>query len=448
MNKLPAELKDMVCSFSSPNELKSLRLVSRTFLAAASEYILPRIFLFIHPRSVRELDEITSHPLYREHVTTIIIDPTQLEIHKVKDYDDWVCHLPTDWSIPRRDCFPPSSHVECSGTDRGLQLLAAAADAVKKNDEAWEAAKYSETELKKLWQSHKDLQSYQENTEVRALIYEKLRLAFKRCPKLRNIVVTSLHGPNSAGSKKKHIIFGDHILDLYRYPKQPRPQFWLDDILPIPHDEKWRVETLTICNIELRNRTRQIPLTLQDLHHLRVLNEETADFHNFRIEFFDIINAAQNLKTLWISTDSEEDIPGWEVILQNICLAHLEELFFEYLWFTKNDLVGFLLRHATSLRSLAMRGVLIDDGWSELLRSLRLQLPNLEEVSLDFLIGVHATSLASVSKYKDSFMIPAESFLLHGGPLPAEQFVGDDDEEDPHNPDRVARIHMELRPGL
>ncbi|THX87420.1 hypothetical protein D6D04_00857 [Aureobasidium pullulans] len=445
MNKLPAELKDMVCSFSSPNELKSLRLVSRTFLAAASEYILPRIFLFIHPRSVRELDEITSHPLYREHVTTIIIDPTQLEIHKVKDYDDWVCHLPTDWSIPRREDFPPSSHVECSGTDRGLQLLAAAADAVKKNDEAWEAAKYSETELKKLWQSHKDLQSYQENTEVRALIYDKLRLAFNRCPKLRNIVVTSLHGPNSAGSKKKHIIFGDHILDLYRYPEQPQPQLHLDDILPIAHAGSWPVETLTICNIELRKWTRQNPLTLSDLHHLRMLN----DIDCFHIELFDILKAAPNLETLWARTnESRDDILVWDEILRNIHLAHLEELFFEFIYFDKDDLVGFLLHHASSLRSLAMREVfisLLSGGWPGLLRSLGHQLPNLNKVQLDLLVGMQGNVIA---RYKNAYMIDAESFLLRGGLLPIEQFIRKSDETDYYGPDMAARIQMDIRPGL
>ncbi|THY44015.1 hypothetical protein D6C77_10381 [Aureobasidium pullulans] len=106
MNKLPAELKDMVCSFLTPYQLRPVRLVSKAFYqAAALHYKVPRIFLFNHPNSLKALDNITSHSVYRIDVTTIIIDPTS--VPRMKDQHDFVRSLPIDWHVPRWEDFAP-----------------------------------------------------------------------------------------------------------------------------------------------------------------------------------------------------------------------------------------------------------------------------------------------------------------------------------------------------
>jgi hypothetical protein len=442
MNKLPAELKDMVCSFLTPYQLRPVRLVSKAFYqAAALHYKVPRIFLFNHPNSLKALDNITSHSVYRIDVTTIIIDPTS--VPRMKDQHDFVRSLPIDWHVPRWEDFAPPPQEMFNGVDGVLQLFYAAFSATYMYDKAWDDAKFSESEVEEFWQTYNYVQSYQESINVSAVICSKLQLAFNCCPKLRNVVLTSLHRPDSAGRKKKDSIF--KYVFPGTGPEQPQPQLHLDDILPIAHAGSWPVETLTICNIELRKWTRQNPLTLSDLHHLRMLNDTDC----FHIELFDILKAAQNLETLWARTNkSRDDILVWDEILRNIHLAHLEELFFEFIYFDKDDLVGFLLRHASSLRSLAMRNVfisLLSGGWPGLLRSLGHQLPNLNKVSLDFLVGMQGNVIA---RYKNAYMIDAESFLLRGGPLSIEQFIRKSDETDYYSPDMAARIQMDIRPGL
>ncbi|TIA24583.1 hypothetical protein D6C80_00056 [Aureobasidium pullulans] len=440
MNKLPAELKDMVCSFLTPYQLRPVRLVSKTFYqAAALHYKVPRIFLFNHPYSLKELDNITSHPVYRDDLTTIIIDPTS--IPKMKDQHDCVRNIPAVWRVPRWEDFAPPPQEIFNGVDRVLQLFYAALGATYMYDKAWDDAILSESQLETIWQTHNEVQSYQESTNVSAVICSKLQLAFNCCPKLRHIVLTSDHRKYSAGSNKKHSIFENVILGIDSEQPKPQPRIGLYDILQVAHAGGWPVETLTIYNIELRKWTSQIVI-LWDLLHLRALN----DIDHFHTALFDIMNVAPNLKTLWVRTNSlDDDIPSWGGILRNIHLAHLEELFFEYIYFDKDNLVGFLVRHASSLRSLAMREVVISGGWPGLLRSLGHQLPNLNKVSLDFLTGQQANYVAW---YKDSFMIDAESFLLHGGHLPVEQFIRKRYENDFHNPDRVGRIQMDIRPGL
>ncbi|THY26191.1 hypothetical protein D6D01_04549 [Aureobasidium pullulans] len=438
MDTLPPEIKAMVCSFLTPYQLGPVRLVSKAFYqAAALHYKIPRIFLFNHPNSLKELDNITSHPVYRDDVTTIIIDPTSMP--KMKDQHDCVRNIPADWCVPRWEDFAPPPQKRFYGVDGVLQLFYAAFGATYMYGKAWDDAKVSESKVERFWQTHNYVQSYQESTNVSAVICSKLQLAFNCCPKLRNIVLTSLHGPKSAGSKKKDSIFKYVFLGT---GPQPPPRLHLDDILPIAHAGSWPVETLTIYNIVLRNRTRQTLPPLAGLSHLRIMNH----IDRFHIELFDIMNAAPNLKTLWVRTDSwEDDILVWDEILRNIHLAHLEELFFGFVYFDTDDLVGFLLRHASSLRSLAMRRVFISRGWSGLLRILKHQLPNLNKVSLNLLTGMQGNDLAW---YNNSFMNDAESFLLRGGLLPIEQFIPESDENDYHRRDRAARIQMNTRPGL
>ncbi|CAD0095078.1 unnamed protein product [Aureobasidium mustum] len=62
MDTLPLELKQRVCSYLTPKDLKSLRLASKAYASAACRYFLPRIFLHNHPNSFEEIQDITDHP--------------------------------------------------------------------------------------------------------------------------------------------------------------------------------------------------------------------------------------------------------------------------------------------------------------------------------------------------------------------------------------------------
>ncbi|THY93469.1 hypothetical protein D6C92_05352 [Aureobasidium pullulans] len=168
MNKLPAELKDMVCSFLTPYQLRPVRLVSKAFYqAAALHYKVPRFFLFNHPNSLKELDNITSHPVYRDDITTIIIDPTS--IPKMKDQHDCVRNIPAVWRVPRWEDFAPPPQEIFNGVDRVLQLFYAALGATYMYDKAWDDAILSESQVETIWQTHNEVQSYQESTNVSAI---------------------------------------------------------------------------------------------------------------------------------------------------------------------------------------------------------------------------------------------------------------------------------------
>jgi len=87
MDDLPLELKQRVCSYLTPKDLKSLRSTSKLYAAATDRYLLPRIFLSNHPDSFQEIRIITANPQLRHSVTTLVVDTSCL--HLFPKYEKW-----------------------------------------------------------------------------------------------------------------------------------------------------------------------------------------------------------------------------------------------------------------------------------------------------------------------------------------------------------------------
>jgi len=87
MDTLPPELKQRICNYLTPKDLKSFRLTSTDYAAAASRYLLPRIFLLNHPDSFQEVQDIVNHPELSQQVTTLVIDVCRLK--QYPRYDHW-----------------------------------------------------------------------------------------------------------------------------------------------------------------------------------------------------------------------------------------------------------------------------------------------------------------------------------------------------------------------
>ncbi|KAG9653967.1 hypothetical protein KCU64_g7534, partial [Aureobasidium melanogenum] len=75
MDALPLELKQRICSFLTPKELKPLRLTCKAFATAAEHYFINRLVLFLHPDSLATLRKIADHGVFSKFLTTIVFDP-------------------------------------------------------------------------------------------------------------------------------------------------------------------------------------------------------------------------------------------------------------------------------------------------------------------------------------------------------------------------------------
>jgi hypothetical protein len=84
MDRLPSELKQIICAFLEPRHLKSLRLASKQFVDLAAPFFITRVFLLNHPESCRELEAISNHPTISRHITSLVFDPKCL-----KQYSDF-----------------------------------------------------------------------------------------------------------------------------------------------------------------------------------------------------------------------------------------------------------------------------------------------------------------------------------------------------------------------
>lgn len=101
MDTLPLELQQRVCSYLTIKDLKSLRLASKVWTAAACRYLLPRIFLFSHPDSCQEVQDIANHPCLKHSVTTLVMDTSC--IHPKLKFDQWARNLANSSSTPRSE---------------------------------------------------------------------------------------------------------------------------------------------------------------------------------------------------------------------------------------------------------------------------------------------------------------------------------------------------------
>ncbi|CAD0083001.1 unnamed protein product [Aureobasidium vineae] len=149
MDTLPLELKQRVCSYLTPKDLKSLRLTSKVYAVAAGRYLLPRIFLFNHSDSFQDLQDIVNNPDLRHSVTTLIVDTSCLPLFP--KYQDWA-RLFTE---------------ESATADQTGPLTAEAA--TNKND----------TRAKRALRRERNKTS----------MLDGIALAFQKCPKLSNLVI-------------------------------------------------------------------------------------------------------------------------------------------------------------------------------------------------------------------------------------------------------------------
>lgn len=88
METLPLELQQRICSCLTIQDLKSLRLATKAWTAAACRYLLPRIFLFNHPDSCQEVQDIAHHPCLKHSVTALVMDTSCLCLRL--RYEQWV----------------------------------------------------------------------------------------------------------------------------------------------------------------------------------------------------------------------------------------------------------------------------------------------------------------------------------------------------------------------
>ncbi|KAG9657097.1 hypothetical protein KCU95_g4296, partial [Aureobasidium melanogenum] len=144
MDTLPLELKQRICSFLTPKELKPLRLTCKVFATAAERYFIHRFILFNHPDSVATLRKIIDNKIFNRYLMTLICDTSFVEEHP--NYDD--CREPVPENLPPSwDDYRPKTLVLDETESYGSltkKVMIRAHDEYQNAWRAWETRKRDE----------------------------------------------------------------------------------------------------------------------------------------------------------------------------------------------------------------------------------------------------------------------------------------------------------------
>jgi hypothetical protein len=108
MNVLPLELKQRICSFLTPKDLKPLRLTSRIFATAAERYLIDRFILFNHIDSIVALDQVVNHETFGRRLTTLVCDNSVLNAQNMYSIGRGHRHISP---LPSWDDYRPKTTV-------------------------------------------------------------------------------------------------------------------------------------------------------------------------------------------------------------------------------------------------------------------------------------------------------------------------------------------------
>ncbi|KAG9564265.1 hypothetical protein KCU71_g5747, partial [Aureobasidium melanogenum] len=391
MDALPLELKQRICSFLTPKELKSLRLTCKVFATAAERYFINRFVLFLHPESLTTLRKIAEHETFSKYLTTIVYDTSGLRSGV------WVTSLSSPLQDPCWDDYRPKTLTLNAHESYAALTTRAMHDAIKNFEAAWAEVREYRTRLKELYY-------YQSSSTSYVTLRTEIEYALKRCPRLRNLVLSSRH-PLTVQKAKARILKVPHW-DLWWASGRCRP---LNSFLNIP-----ALDSLTLFEgrFPILPRIDGIQ-AMGGLKHLRlILPYAATDFG-----LYDLHCAFKNMRQLEtlslgaFNCDITRAITALRSNRLRVCLM-------DFGYVQGDALVDFLLHHAHTLQRLALGLGATDIGWAPVLCSIAGRFLSLKHVQLESL-----TSRENRCHMRRDAGLQAERFVMSGGLMPLIRYT-------------------------
>jgi hypothetical protein len=399
MDALPLELKQRICSFLTPKNLKPLRLTSKIFATAAERYFLNRFFLFNYPDSIAALGEIVDHEVFGRYLTTLVCDTSIIRVYP--SYED--CR--PDPPLPSWDDYRPRTLVlgDTESYDSMTnKVMQRAQEEYQVACEDWEARKRSR-------QARRDW--------FRAMVYKRLgeahhlRLtstlekALGKCPQLRNLVFSSEH--TSIVEQRRFDMLG-----MLAYSHKDMP-CWFGYLTKI-----WKslsqLSSLTLISTGLEGLEDRSDFTLPNLKHLRINCSPKFPSAAEVTKCTHILRGATSLETLSLSLvehDITDIIKSLRSDCLRVCLLRFNRV-------VGDALSNFILHHSASLQRLGLSHGTADNGWPSVFSSISSRLPALQRVQFETL----QENSSSFSHMPLQNAPEAERFVAFGGPIPVLRY--------------------------
>jgi hypothetical protein len=411
MDALPLELKQRICSFLTPKELKPLRLTSIIFAKASERYFIDRFILFNYPDSIAALGEIVDHEVFGKYLTTLVCDTSYLRVQKVvRRYRD----RRPDFSPPSWDDYRPKTLLlddNESYSSMTTRVMQRANDEYQTACRDWEATRMRNQALLNWYHT---MVSDKGNDAHHLKIVATLRKAFERCPRLRNLILSSRH--TSTVKKRRTDMLDHEAFTVWGMP------CW-SDYLTRTWKSLSQLESLTLISTGMLEKpANRADLALPNLKHLRI-NRLSRNHHsaNELTNCALILRGAKSLETLSLLLP-DHDITR---LVKSTRSDRLRECLLCFSSVDGDALVTFLLHHAVSMQRLALSDGDVDGdtdiSWTSVFSGIAGRLPALQRVQFENLGAPDVLIMTTGSAQK------AERFVAFGGPVPVLQYEDADD---------------------
>jgi hypothetical protein len=431
MDTLPLELKQRICSFLTPKELKPLRLTSTIFVTASERYFINRFILFNYPDSISVLNDIVDHEILSKHLTTLVCDTSTPKIGRVfRRYHD----LQPDSPPPSWDHYRPKTPMlddKESYSCMTKRVMQRAHDEYQTAYRIWEASNMRNQAIRDWYHT---TMNREKNDAHHLKIVAVLLKAFEKCPRLHHVILSSRHTTTVKKTRSD-------MLDHNAFTAWGSP-YWSKYL-----QNTWKslpqLESLTLISTGMvLHPPNRADLMLPNLKHIRINHPSKGrpsadDLTNYAI----ILWGAKSLETMSVSF--AYDITSLVKSTRSNCLR---ECLLAFDFVDGNALVDLILHHAVSVQRLGLMDGDTNIEWTSIFSNIAGRLPALQRVQLENLGANDFTVMTPESAQK------AERFVAFGGPVPVLQY-GDEDGRYPYaGSDRGTHIHepkqSELPSGL
>ena len=353
MERLPPELLATVCSFSDIRSLKKLRLVNKTFADIAAKFLFEALHVTLIPRYLHKVTEVAHHPTLRFHVRTLFFNDHILD-QKFAEYEIWKAEV-DKVQYPQADlerCHTYTCDLlaeqKAFFDDRMDLPMLSAALAMLPNLQT--IGPYSDID------DHEDLRDVQRNTLLKNPFISVWR---SRQPGLARPLVSLLSG---LGLSRRRILNMETNAIPWSFWKEDGPSGVQNGALQLIHAAFRHLESLNVWivvdayDLEVSMQgimPHSITSFLGAAHSLRRLELKFQCRQDCDWSTFEGVN--------WMAREAPRAGP----LLAMLTLPSLAILSFATCILTEESFIGFIGRHATTLKSLCLIMIVLDNQSTE-----------------------------------------------------------------------------------
>lgn len=393
IDKLPAELVQMICLYLKPTELANLRFVSRLVATIALQYMVPEAHLILAKDSFEQLKALAEHPLASKYVTSFFFEADKLGVLPREHWEHIVAGPQYVARVAElRTRGQPCHHA----TERTLRTFNREVSKLS----AAPRHQYTEEQMELAYGKYSDFVRFQQDLQGVAVQEKEVVEAIKHFPHLKELTMATQCSTRTGTSRLRKMF--EQAFCTYYEVGVPRDNKWeplglqqMRSLLLGAYHAGLKVETLQcgVVNWQILKQDTETFARMRDsVSNVKKLRLEFSTGHaeyddpwtEFEIEscssyleagrLREFVTAAPALEHLQIGFESNEII--WPTHLKYIVGEHhwpsLKTVKLKMIGTCENDLVAFCARHASTLKSLQLANMgLVAGDWFSAFNKMR-----------------------------------------------------------------------------